>query len=62
MQSVPHDRAARIEFERLSHAEQIAAVHRMADQGAGDYEIAHATRWHVEEVRRVLGERKAAGS
>lgn len=52
------DRRARVHFERLTRDEQIAAVLHMADSGHGDYEIAHATGWHVEEVRRVLAERE----
>ena len=54
------DRRARLHFERLTRDEQISAVCRMADEGRGDYEIAAATRWAVEQVRAILGERRAA--
>jgi len=54
------EQRARQHFEALTRDEQIEAVYRLADQGRGDHEIACATRWAVEEVRRVLGQRAAA--
>jgi hypothetical protein len=34
-----------------------AAVHELGGRGFGDYEIARACELHVEQVRRILGER-----
>lgn len=45
-------------FLTLDHDQQRAAVQRMA-QSHGDYELAAATGLSVEQVRKILGERKS---
>jgi hypothetical protein len=47
-------------FLMLTPVEQAAAIQRMSNQGWTDYGIAGATRLSVEQVRRILGEPKAA--
>jgi hypothetical protein len=54
------DRRARAHFDRLSRDEQVEAIRRLAHEGLGDYEIAHATKLSVEMIRRVLGARAEA--
>jgi DNA-binding CsgD family transcriptional regulator len=49
-------------FQLLSHDEQRAAIHRLANSGMSDYTIAAATGLSVEMVRVILGERTAAGA
>ena len=46
-------------FAALSHAEQCAAIERLADQGLSDYGIAAASRLSVEQVRSILAQRGA---
>ncbi len=44
-------------FVLLDHVEQEEAIRRLAASGMSDHGIASATRWSVEQVRRVLGQR-----
>jgi hypothetical protein len=44
-------------FLMLSQEEQAAAIKRMARLGWSDHGIAAATRFSVEQIRRILGER-----
>lgn len=48
--------AERAHFLSLPPDQQAAAVHRLAASGLAEYDIADATGWSVEQVRRVLGE------
>lgn len=41
-------------FALLTHAEQVAAVRRLAAQGWSDHEIARNCGLHIDEVRRCL--------
>lgn len=43
-------------FLVLSHAEQLAAIRRLAALGWSDHAIAAATRLSVEQIRRLLAE------
>jgi hypothetical protein len=44
-------------FHALDQEQQAAAIHRMADEGFTESQIASATRLSVEFIRRVLAER-----
>jgi hypothetical protein len=44
-------------FALLDHAQQLAAIRRLAAGGAGDHEIARLTGLHVEQIRKALAER-----
>jgi hypothetical protein len=45
-------------FRLLTPAEQAESIRRLATSGLTDYDIAAATRLHVEQVRRVIGPRR----
>ncbi len=47
----------RAHFHSLTRDEQAAAIRRLADEGLGEYTIAHACGLAVEQVRAILGER-----
>lgn len=49
-------------FLLLDHAEQVAAIQRLSSAGMTDYGIAAATGLAVEQIRTILGERKAVKS
>jgi hypothetical protein len=46
-------------FLLLNEDERRAAIQRLADSGVGDHGIAAATRYSVEQIRKILGERRA---
>jgi hypothetical protein len=46
-------------FLMMSEADRRATIQRMAKNGWSDYSIAAATRFSVEMVRNILGERSA---
>jgi hypothetical protein len=45
-------------FACLDRTQQEQAIRRLAAVGHGDHTIAAATRWSVEAVRHVIGERR----
>lgn len=47
-------------FQLLSHDDQRAAIHKLANSGMSDYTIAAATKLSVEMIRAILGERANA--
>lgn len=42
-------------FLRLTRAEQAAAIRQLARAGLSDWQLAHASRLSVEQIRRILG-------
>ena len=48
-----------IHFLLLSHEQQVAAIYRLHRLGWSDDTISRATRLSVEQVRVLLGEKKA---
>jgi len=46
-------------FAMLTREEQRAAIHRLSSSGMSDYGIASATQLSVEQIRVILGERRA---
>lgn len=58
--SADSEQRAREHFDRLTHAEQAAAIRRMAADGFTDDTIAHATRLSREMVREIIAARAAS--